>query len=515
MFIARVLQNNLKLVQLCVVLVCGWFFMVATPAFAANVLFTPASGSYGAGQTFTVTAQVDPSGDSVNAVEASISFDPSVLSVVNVSKTGSVFSLWTTEPTYSNSAGTISFGGGSPSPFSSKSNLVTITFRVVAEGTGAVKFNSASVLAADGLGTDVLESMLPASYTLSAAAATPTPTPTPNPEPVTEPVATPTTREESNNDAIAFGEPPRAPAVGSQTFIDPDTWYATNTATFAWEVPFDVTEMALDVATSSEYEPVTTYESPIDEIILTSEDLRDGVQYLHVQFKNQVGWGAIAHRKIMIDTLPPEPFAIKVQAGNSSSAFPLLSFAAEDKTSGVERYELVIADREPVVVTPDEAKLGYLLGELVDGTYTVTITAYDHAGNARVASTPVLITAGWTKPVESSEVRSFWSFFTPTLFFIIFLVLLNIAQLVYQLYDRRQFARREEKLRKETREIQDQMEKIFSALRDEIYDQINTITKRPRLSKKEREAVEGLNSALEVSETLIEKEINDVKKILS
>ena len=58
------------------------------------------------------------------------------------------------------------------------------------------------------------------------------------------------------------------------------------------------------------------------------------------------------------------------------------------------------------------------------------------------------------------------------------------------------------------------MEKIFSALRDEIYDQINTITKRQRLSKKEKEAVENLNQALEVSETLIEKEIGDVEKIL-
>ena len=58
------------------------------------------------------------------------------------------------------------------------------------------------------------------------------------------------------------------------------------------------------------------------------------------------------------------------------------------------------------------------------------------------------------------------------------------------------------------------MEKIFSALRDEIYDQIVTITKRPRLSAKEKEAVEGLHQALEVSETLIEKEISDVKKIL-
>ena len=82
------------------------------------------------------------------------------------------------------------------------------------------------------------------------------------------------------------------------------------------------------------------------------------------------------------------------------------------------------------------------------------------------------------------------------------------------MYMRKQNEQKEHKLRRETKEIQDQMEKIFSALRDEIYDQINMITKRERLSKKEREAVEGLNQALEVSETLIEKEITDVSKIL-
>jgi hypothetical protein len=87
-------------------------------------------------------------------------------------------------------------------------------------------------------------------------------------------------------------------------------------------------------------------------------------------------------------------------------------------------------------------------------------------------------------------------------------------QFGYLIFERKQYAKKEERLRKETREVQDQMEKIFSALRDEIYDQINNITKRPRLSAKEKEAVEGLNQALEVSETLIEKEINDVKKIL-
>jgi hypothetical protein len=203
-----------------------------------------------------------------------------------------------------------------------------------------------------------------------------------------------------------------------------------------------------------------------------------------------------------------------VRAANSTTGFPQLNFAAIDSTSGIDYYEMTVADKEPFRVTPDEAKLGYLLKELEDGTYTIKVVAYDKAGNSREATVAVLITAGWIKPSEVVTKASIWDFFTAANLFIGFLSTIIIMLLAYLWYDRKQNKLKEEKLRRETREIQDQMEKIFSALRDEIYDQINLISKRPRLSKKEKEAVEGLNQALEVSETLIEKEINDVKSIL-
>ena len=98
-------------------------FISAMPVEAADVLLSPSSGSHSANQTFVVNIQVDPDGDSINAVEAQLSFDAAVLSVVSISKTGSAFSLWTTEPTYSNTDGTITFGGGSPTPFSSLATL--------------------------------------------------------------------------------------------------------------------------------------------------------------------------------------------------------------------------------------------------------------------------------------------------------------------------------------------------------------------------------------------------------
>jgi hypothetical protein len=480
-------------------------FGVAT-AEAAEVVVTPSTGTYTQGQSFTATIQVNPQSKSVNAVEAKLSFDNTKLAVVSISQSGSVFSLWTTEPTFSNSAGTIDFGGGSPTPFTNRSNLIAVTFRTLAEGTGNVSVSTASVLAADGLGTNVYTAPGNATYTITAASTPVTPT-TPTEEVEPEP-------EEGEDATITFGDPPRAPEAGSTVFLDPDKWYATKNGLFTWEVPFDVDALALDMSTSSEFDPTTVYDPPIEEIALNDTILIDGIQYLTMQYKNQVGWGGILHRKLMIDTIPPEPFIINVRAGNSATAFPLLTFEAVDGISGIERYEMAIADGEPIPITPDEAKLGYLLKNMEDGTYTIKVTAFDKAGNETIATVPVLITAGWMPPLEIVVTSSIWDLFKGKNLAIILLILCIIAEFVYIMALRRAAERREQKLRKETKEIQDQMEKIFSALRDEIYDQINSITKRERLSKKEKEAVEGLNQALEVSETLNEKEITDVSKIL-
>ncbi len=508
------LQNSYSLEKTLFTIVAIIFlFLFSSLSFAnaATLQLNPGTGSYSGGQTFTTAVRVQPAGQSINAVEATLKFDPALLTVVSVGKEGSAFSLWTVEPTFSNSAGTISFGGGSPTPFSAASNLINVTFRAVKEGSASVSFTSASVLAADGRGTDVYQTSGPGTFTISAAT-TPTPvTPTPTP-------TTPKPEPEDNEEALIFGDPPRAPEVGSPAFLDPELWYNTTEGVFSWTLPFDVNAVAIEIATTSDNEPNLNSDSiidpPVDEFRVTKDIVTDGLQYLSIRFKNQVGWGAVLNRKLQIDTSAPELFVVEVRTGSTPSSFPLITFEANDKTSGIDFYELTIADNEPIRVTPDEAKLGYLLKELEDGTYTVKVIAHDKAGNIRESTKAVLITAGWIKPVENLEEKSFWDFLTPVNLFIFFLIVVLILMVVYVWYEKKQLKIKEEKLRRETREVQDQMEKIFSALRDEIYDQVNMITKRKRLSKSEREAVEGLNQALEVSETLIEKEINDVKAIL-
>lgn len=496
--------NTILLASVCGVLL---FLFSASYTYAADIFVSPSSGAYSVGQTFTVSISVDPKTDKINSADGVLAFSPSQLSVVSVSKSGLAFSIWPVEPTFSNSAGTVTFGGGHTAPISNRSTILSVTFRAVAAGTGTVSFSRASVLAADGLGTNVLKASPGGSFTISQSAApTETETETPTNNTVDD--------TEGANAAIAFGDPPRAPEVGSQAFLDPDLWYRTVEGIFTWDLPFDVNAIRVEMATSSDNIPSEVYDPPIDEFVVSRRNLEDGIQYLSVQFKNQVGWGAVTNRPVKIDTTAPENFKIGVQTANSKTGFPLLTFEAYDSTSGVAYYELYIADREPVKITTDEAKLGYLISELEDGTYTARVVAFDQAGNSTESTVPVLITAGWTKAADTEEQGLLSRIFTPVNMLIAFLVTALAFALGYIFYERKRSRREEERLRKETREIQDQMEKIFSALRDEIYDQINLITKRPRLSKKEKEAVEGLTQALEVSETLIEKEINDVKKIL-
>ena len=509
--------TRLHIFQLTLAIAATSLLLLLLPnvAQAANLLLSPNTGTYSAGQTFTTTVRVVPgSGEEVNAVEASLSYDPDVLSVVSVNRDNSVFNLWTTEPTFSNAAGTVEFGGGTPTPFTTTSNVLTITFRAVAEGDAAVTFSDASVLVADGQGTDVFADATNGAYTVSGAT-TPEPTPEPTPTP-TEPAPAPA--DENDDEAIIFGDPPRPPEIGSQTFLDADVWYNETSGLFTWTLPFDVNAVAIEITDDPENRPEENEEAiidpPVEEYTLTEEMLSDGVQYLSINFRNQVGWGAPTNRKLQIDTTPPEEFPIIIQQSNDPNGFPIVRFAAEDAASGIDYYELTVADKEPIQVTPGEAELGYLLQELEDGTYTVTVVAHDFAGNTRESKEEVLIQAGWTAPVETEEERSFWDYFTTTNLFIAFLIVVILLQSIYFWYEHKHLREREAKLRRETREIQDQMEKIFSALRDEIHDQILTITKRKRLSAKEKEAIEGLTQALEVSETLIEKEINDVNTIL-
>ena len=86
-----------------------YFFVSSNYALAGSMYFSPSSISRAAGQTFSVSVRVNTDGQAINAAQGSIVFDPQKAEVASISKSGSIFNLWTQEPKFSNTEGTVEF----------------------------------------------------------------------------------------------------------------------------------------------------------------------------------------------------------------------------------------------------------------------------------------------------------------------------------------------------------------------------------------------------------------------
>jgi len=319
-----------------------------------------------------------------------------------------------------------------------------------------------------------------------------------------------TSAQESNSDST-----PTAPVVSSETYPIESDWYNTTTGRFGWEVSEGITKVAIGIATSTTGEPLETYPADTVSFYVNPDLLNDGLQYVQVQFKNEAGWGEVSYRPLLIDTIAPQPFVIKVEAGQAVGEFPTIYFEAADTLSGIDHYEIYVPHQQVIEVSSEGAQSGYTFSNLEDSIYIVRVIAYDKAGNERDNTLPVLVEAGWSKPkptMHDNYPLLDWLESENVIF--MFFIFVVFGQFMYIIYEKDELRKEEEMLRKETKEVHEQTAKIFTALRNEIYDQVQSISSKKSLSKKEKEAVDGLNQAMKVSEALIKKEIKDVKNIL-
>lgn len=307
---------------------------------------------------------------------------------------------------------------------------------------------------------------------------------------------------------------PEAPVITSSMFTNELSWYGTVEGGFEWELPSGVTAVAFGIASESGVEPMAVSNPPVSSIVLDPEKLQDGVNYISVQFKNEYGWGEVTERELRIDRAAPEAFEVRVE--DDGSFAPRLMFVTEDALSGLAFYGVRVNEGRPVEVSLKEAKSGYTLEGVSSGVHQIEVSAYDRAGNIAISATEVLVDGeGGSMGTRTSYGEGILTDFEGYKG-IVFLMLLGMvgALLLQNVMDRKNTALKEEKLRKEARDIQRQTERIFTALRNEIFEQITTLSNKKKLTKKEESVINELNHALKISETLIEKEIKDVRKKL-
>ncbi len=442
---------------------------------SASLFLSPSSGSYEQGSTFSVTVAVNSAQEAINAAEANLKFNPSLIRVRSISKANSIFAFWPEEPNFSNQDGIIKFVGGSPTSYKGNfGRIITITFEAVQEGTAQISFTSGKILAADGLGTDITGSLLSASYTITKAS-------------ITKPTK-----------PISQILPP-APKITSPSHPDQNKWYQNNSPLFSWDLPEGVNAIRLGINTNPNASPANIYQPPIAERKV--ENLEDGIWYFSAQFRNEAGWGPIARFKVQIDSTPPDPFDARIDnGGDPTNSNPTLYFEANDKTSGIDRYEIISDEKVIANLKPEEIKEGWKTFTLSPGEYNWKIKAYDKAGNSSFSISELKFSV---KATQESRAELSWN--RIILYLIILLIILIILGIIaiIKLWQKVNKVEkdREKDLPEESISIQQKQSEALKVLKEKVKEQVEYLQEKQDLSRSEIKILNALKEALSEAET--------------
>ncbi|MDP2856283.1 MAG: hypothetical protein Q8N90_04220 [bacterium] len=371
-------NSNLKIrfYFFVVVLSFSFFIFSLNTVKAATLYFSPSSGSYNVGQSFSTSIYVSSLDKAMNAASGTVTFPSDKLEIVSISKANSIFSLWVQEPVFSASAGTLNFEGIVLNPgFSGASGkIISINFKVKAMGGASLVFSNGAILANDGQGSNILTDLGKASF-------------------VFEPAISGTQAPKTSTPSGVVGAP-LAPVVTSGTHPDPEKWYPTNDPQFNWQVPAGITGVRFSYSSDPRSVPSFSYEPSV--ISKEYENIPDGVWYFHLQFKNSNGRGNISHFRFQIDTRPPDQFEIVLVSGSESdNPRPTITFETTDSLSGMDYYKIKIGDGDFMSKFLEEIAKDnpYTLPVQAPGKHTLIVQAVDKAGNVTTVVQEFVVSA--------------------------------------------------------------------------------------------------------------------------
>lgn len=308
----------------------------------ATLYLIPQSQTVYQGDSFLVEVRVDTEGEEINALEVNLTSPQNLLEVIDFSKGSSILQLFAEEPKIQ--AGEINFLGGIPGGFNGEGLLAKITFLGKEIGKSEISFKENSrVLLNDGKGTPAELNFLEGNYEI-------------------------------------IKKPEGLPQISSETHPDQNKWYNNSTFHLRWDL-IEGIEYSYLLSYDPLAEPDEIPDKPEGELIwmgdMEYKGLEDGVYYFTLRQKLPgEDWSKKITYRAMIDTTIPEPFELKT--GKDPLVFEgkyFLSFAAQDKMSGIDYYEVKEGKGDwKKAVSP------YLL-EDQSLAKKIIVRAYDKAGN--------------------------------------------------------------------------------------------------------------------------------------
>lgn len=441
------------------------------------------------GTTFTVGVYAGSAESSVNAVSGIVSYPQDKLELVSISKNQSIVSLWVQEPSFSNAAGTVNFEGIilNPGFKGSQGKILALTFRVKAKGIAPLSFTTASMLANDGEGTEILLSKGTSSFKLI---------------PATVSLVVPKPQVPSSQTLTV------APKISSVSHIQ-DVWSSTTTGAFFFEFSDHTTKLRLLVDDTATSVPVVVYSPAIQNKVIS--DLPEGISYLHMQSFDSLGWSDVIHYKIQVDTAAPPAFLITEVA-------PLtFKFKAEDSLSKVVSY-MVQIDTQNATPFVDDGSNTFKIATIQAGNHMLTVSAFDRAGNkteSKIAFTvaDTMLMLEENNESSKSTIRQKGDLVIMILSIVIPFLALVVLLCGVLVATWRAFGGLRRHVAKEVAEAKAIMHKAFELLRSDLLEDIATLekaSKKRKLTPVEAKILKRLRNNIDEAETVIDKEISDI-----
>jgi len=338
------IKNKFKFLSLVFI----FLFLVFNSTQATTLYLMPSSQTIYQGETFIAEVRLNTEGEEINVVKADLEFPANLLEALDLSKGGSILTLWPEEPTFSSKEGSIALTGGLPGGFLGDGLILKITFLAKEIGQTNVNLKEDSqVLLNDGKGTPAILTLLEGSYEIV---------------------------ERPENLAKIF----------SNTHPDQNKWSKQSTLHLHWDLA-DGVQYSYLLSKDPLAEPDDIPDRPEGELKWIGDmeypNLEDGIYYFSLKQKlPDENWSPKMTFRAMVDATPPEPF--KLEIGQDPTVFEgkyFLSFYTTDKTSGIDYFEIKEGKRASKIISSP-----YVLEDQTLQS-KITVKAIDKAGNERIS----------------------------------------------------------------------------------------------------------------------------------
>ena len=447
------------------------FFLPVFKVFSAELYILPSSKNLNIGENLNITVYVDSSDQAMNAVSFRISYPEDILRFVSLSKSGSIINLWVQEP---QGGGGEVFAEGivlNPGFTGKRGKILNVTFKALKSGKAEIRFVSGSVLANDGLGTNILRNMMGGSYEIG--------------------------RKIIEAPTISYLPTPK---IFSPTHPDQTKWYNNNNPIFEWRIPDGVLEVRVLYGENPHAIPTVSYSPPISRREL--RNIPDGSYYFSVQFIGEGIKSSIARYKFNIDTAPPilEEFSLNLFDAGSAR----LKIEAKDELSGIDKIDVYLDNN--LISSVDSETFDEVIKDLDSGSHIFKVTAYDKAGNSIQKEEIINV----PQPLTKTEIIIQKDYILYFMLIFVLVSLMIIALIIYITKHRVEIIHKEIKKEK--------LEAIKTALKTHLKEtlqnlrhNISLLDEDPKLSQKERELYKEIKNILEEAENRIEGKLKELE----